>query len=181
VPARRFILGGPGELRYERVVEGEVADGDFPILVEEIRRSLKNVGQVSQLGHSFSWVAGRGAVASNRDLEVAVSVRGGRTRIVVQEHLGALMGGVFGGIGGGMGGGGMGPILGIGIGALNMPATALLFILPLWLGTTFATARSVYHYTTQRRARELERLVDRMAALVEELSDVAPRPKVIPI
>ena len=178
MPARRFILGGPSELRYERVVDGEVADGDFQILVEEIRRSLKNVGQVSQLGHSFSWVAGRGGVSSNRDLEVAVSVRGGRTRIIVQEHLGALMGGVFGGIGGGMGGGGMGPILGIGIGALHMPPVALLFILPLWLGTTFATARTVYHYSTQRRARELERLVDRMAALVEELRDAVPRPKV---
>jgi serine/threonine protein kinase len=174
--------GGPTQLRFERVVECEVSDGDFPMLVEEIRRGVRNVGQVSQLGHSFSWVAGRrGGDAGSRDLEVAVSVRGGRTRIVIQEHLGALIGSVFGGIGGGMGGGGMGPILGIGIGALSASATVLVVLIPLWLGTTYAIARTAYHYSTQKRARELERLIDRLAALAEELGDPAARPKVIPM
>jgi hypothetical protein len=118
------------------------------------------MGQVSQLGHSFSWVAGRrGNDGGNRDLEVAVSVRGGKTRIVVVEHLGGLIGTVFGGIGGGMGGGGMGPILGIGIGALSVSATVLVVLIPLWLGTTYAIARTAYHYSTKRRAHELERLL----------------------
>src|SRR5258708_10196877 len=66
---------------------------------------------VSQLGRSFSWSSSRGH-SSRGDVEVAVSVRGGRTRIAVQESLGPLAGAVFGGIGGGMGGGGLRPIIG---------------------------------------------------------------------
>jgi hypothetical protein len=186
VPAAESVhnrwIGGPTELRFERVVEGEVADGDFPVMVEEIRRSIRNVGQVSQLGHSFSWAAGRrGGDSGGRDLEVAVSVRGGRTRIVVVEHLGPLIGGVFGGIGGGLGGGGMGPVLGIGIGALNAPAVIFAVLIPLWLGTTYAIARTAFHYSSQKRARELGRLVDRLADLAAELGDASPRPKVLPM
>src|SRR5207245_4665237 len=90
---------------FERVVEGEVPDSEWLGLVDEIRRVMNNVGQVSQFGRSFSWVAARRG-ASQRDLEVAVSVRGGQTRITIRENLASLMGAVFGGIGGGMGGGG---------------------------------------------------------------------------
>ncbi len=181
LPPNRWI-GGPTQLRFERVVDCVVADADFPMLVEEIRRSVRNVGQVSQLGHSFSWVAGRrGSDGGGRDLEVAVSVRGGKTRIVVVEHLAGLIGAVFGGIGGGMGGGGMGPILGIGIGALSVSATVLVVLIPLWLGTTYAIARTAYHYSSQRRARELERLVDRLAELAATLSDPMPHQKVFPM
>jgi phosphopantetheine adenylyltransferase len=50
----------------------------------------------------------------------------------------------------------------------------LALILPLWLATVFATARTAYHYSTQKRVRELTSLADRLAALVEEL--VSDRP-----
>jgi len=133
---------------------------------------LRNVGQVSQFGRSFSWVATRRGSAQ-RDLEVAVSVRGGRTRITIQENLGALIGGIFGGIGGGMGGGAMGPILVTVVGALHIPA-ALAVVIPLWMATVFATARTAYHYSTQKRVRELTGVADRLAALVAEL--VSERP-----
>src|SRR5947199_70450 len=100
---RNRWVGGPTTLLFERVVEGEVPDSEWLGLVDEIRRVMNNVGQVSQFGRSFSWVAARRG-ASQRDLEVAVSVRGGQTRITVRENLASLMGAVFGGIGGGMGG-----------------------------------------------------------------------------
>ena len=180
-PPHNPWLGGPTELRFERIVEGEVADRDFPMLVEEIRRSQKNVGHVSQLGHTFSWVADRRHGDSpGRDLEVAVTVRGGRTRIEVVDHLGPLMGQIFGGIGGGMGGGGMGPVVGITVGALNAPL-ALIPLIPLWLIITFATARSAYHYSTRKRARELRRLADRLAELAESLCDPTQAQKVFPM
>jgi hypothetical protein len=171
-PKRNRWLGGPTSLTFERVVEGELPDTEWQVLVDEIRRSLRNVGQVSQFGRSFSWVATRRGSAQ-RDLEVSVSVRGGRTRITIQENLGALIGGIFGGIGGGMGGGAMGPILVTVVGALNIPS-ALALILPLWLATVFATARTAYHYSTQKRVRELTGVADRLAALVAEL--VSERP-----
>jgi len=67
-----------------------------------------------------------------------------------------------------MGGGGMGMISGIVGGALHQPAR-LPLIVPVWLLVTYATARTTYHSTAQRRARELELLADRIAALAGEL------------
>jgi len=108
-----------------------------------------------------------------RDLEVAVSVRGGRTRITVRENLGPLIGAVYGGIGGGMGGGGFGPIMGIFAGAFHVSGATLGLIIPVWLAVTFATARTVFRRSTGRRAKEVANLAERLAALAREL---VPRP-----
>ncbi|OLC03425.1 MAG: hypothetical protein AUH45_05925 [Gemmatimonadetes bacterium 13_1_40CM_69_22] len=161
-------LGGPTTLRFERVVEGELPDTEWPMMVDEIRRMLTNVGQVSQFGRSFSWVATRRG-ASQRDLEIVVSVRGGATRITIHENLASLIGAIYGGIGGGMGGGGMGPIIGVFAGALHVTGAVIAAVVPLWLLTTFATARTVFYYSTRRRVRELERLADGLASLAREL------------
>jgi len=160
-------VGGPTTIVIERVLDGELPDTEYSVLVDETRRLLKNVGQVSQLGRSFSWVASPGA--TRRSLELVVSVRSGRTRITVQENLAPLIGAMFGGIGGGMGGGGMGPIIGILVGALHFPGVAMAAIIPLWLGTTYVTARTAYHFSAKRRAQQMERLADRLAALAREL------------
>jgi hypothetical protein len=107
-------------------------------------------------------------------LEVAVSVRGGRTRITIHENLGPLIGAMHGGIGGGMGGGGMGPIIAV-VAALHVfPPISLVFVVPLWLATTFVTARTFYHRSTARREQELARLADRLLATVRELAPERP-------
>ena len=167
-------LGGPTTVVLERLVEGELPETEYAVIVDETRRLLKNVGQVSQLGRSFSWVAAGGP--SRRNLEIAVSVRAGRTRIRIQESLAPLIGQVYGGIGGGMGGGGMGPIMGILFGVLHFPGTAAAAIVPLWLLTTFATARTTFRFVTRRRLRELERLADRLADLARDLIPTARAP-----
>src|SRR5256885_46196 len=143
-PRSNRWLGGPTTLLFERVVEGEVPDSEWLGMVDEIRRALKNVGQVSQFGRSFSRVAARRG-ASQRDLEVAVSVRGGQTRITIRENLASLMGG-----------GGVWPVIGIAIGLFHLPPGAIGAIIPLWLGTTYVTARTAYHASTKRRARAPE-------------------------
>jgi serine/threonine protein kinase len=167
---RNVVIGGPTRLLIERVVEGEVPEGEFPVMVEEIRRWLNRPGQVSQIGRTFSWTSAGGA-GSTRNTEVSVSVRGGRTHISMREGLGNLIGGIFGGIGGGMGGGGIGPVLGIftGLGA----GTAVIAAVPFWLALTYAVARTSYFYAVRRRQRELDGLADRLAALAQEL---VPRP-----
>ncbi len=170
---QRWWLGGPTRLSFERVVVGEVPESEYQVMVDEMRRVLKNVGQVSQLGRSFTWTAARGA-ASQRGLEVAVSVRGGRTRITVQESLAPLLGAMYGGIGGGMGGGGLGPLLGVVTGALHFSGGIVLAVIPLWLGTTFLTARGFFHRTATRRERELATLADRLAELAAELAPARP-------
>ena len=167
---RNIVIGGPTRLLIERVVEGEVPEGEFPLMVEEIRRWLNRPGQVSQIGRTFSWTAS-GAAGSTRNTEVAVSVRGGRTYISLREGLGNLIGGIFGGIGGGMGGGGLGPIIGIFSGFST--AAGVMAIVPFWLATVYAVARTSYHYAVRRRQRELDGLADRLASLAQSL---VPRP-----
>jgi hypothetical protein len=164
------VLGAPSRLIFEREIDGEVPDAEFPVLVEEIRRILQQVGQVSQLGRTFSWTVTSTMGARRRDVEVSVSVRGGKTRIMVRENLGPLIGAVFGGIGGGMGGGGMGPIIGITVGALGLPPAAIAGIIPLWLATTYGIARTAYRSSVRKREEEFGYLVDRLAALAEELA-----------
>src|SRR6267143_7188792 len=137
-----------------------------------IRSSPTSAWQVSQLGRAFSWVASPGA--SQRKLEIVVSVRGGRTRITIQESLGPLIGAIFGGFGGGMGGGGVWPVIAIFLGAFHLPASSIAAIIPLWLTTTYATARTAYHRSSGRRARELEAVADRLAALARELAPTRP-------
>jgi serine/threonine protein kinase len=169
-PGVRRLIGGPTRLLFERVVPVEVPDEEFPTMVEEIRRVLQNVGHVSQLGRSFTWTSA--VTSTRRSLEVAVSVRGGQTRIIVQESLANLIGGIFGGIGGGMGGGGMGPIMGT-FSSLHVSPLGLVAVVPLWLATTFTVARTVYRRSSRRRALELEQVADRLAELARAL---VPRP-----
>jgi hypothetical protein len=159
-------IGGPTRLLIERVVEGEVPEAEFPVMVEEIRRWLNRPGQVSQIGRTFSWTSAGGA-GSTRNTEVSVVVRGGQTRISMREGLGNLIGGIFGGIGGGMGGGGMGPIIGLFAGFGT--AVGVMVVVPFWLATTYAVARTSYYYAVRRRQRELDSLADRLAALAQEL------------
>ena len=169
-------ISGPTRLVFERVLDGELPDTEYETVVDEIRQILQDAGQVSQFGRSFTWTTLRGSPNSGvrRNLEITVSIRGGRTRITVQENLANLIGGVFGGIGGGMGGGGMGPILGILGGALHLGPVVVVFV-PVWLGVTYATARYVYRRTTRKKATELEALVNRLSELVTELVEVPHR------
>ncbi|OLC40328.1 MAG: hypothetical protein AUH75_07820 [Gemmatimonadetes bacterium 13_1_40CM_4_65_7] len=84
-------------------------------------------------------------------------------RITIQESLNQLIGAVFGGIG---------PIIGMGVGAFHLVGPAVVAIIPAWLGLTCLTARTVYGRITKKRARELEDLANRLAALAGELVDV---------
>ena len=171
-PASNPWVGAPTRMVYERVVAGELANADFPVLVDEIRRRTGSVGQVGTLGRSLSWTVAQGMNNTRRDLEVVVDVRRGRTRITIQENLGRLIGVVFGPIGGGMGGGGFGIIFS----ALMAAHLQILvpIVIPAWLLATYGTARKVYKENVTRHARELEGLADSLAALTTEL--IAERP-----
>ena len=170
-------ISGPTRLLFERVVDGELPDTEYETVVDEIRQVLQDSGQVSQFGRSFTWsVVRAGSNSVRRNLEITVSIRGGRTRITVQENLANVIGGVFGGIGGGMGGGGMGPMLGI-LGGVFHLGPAVIAVVPIWLSITYATARYVYRRMTRKRAADLENIANRLAALIQGLVEVPYRLK----
>ena len=173
-PRNNFWAGGPTRALFERVVNGELDERDYSEMVDEIRRCMKEVGQVSQLGRSFSWVLNKGQ-SGLRNVEVVISIRPGKTRILVQENFNNLLGAVYGGIGGGMGGGGLGPLMGIMFGALGMPGITAAFIVPAWLTIVGATARTSYHYAVKRREKSLGELADRLANLAQDLIGEQPK------
>jgi hypothetical protein len=161
------VIGGPTRLVVERVVTGEVPDAEFPVLVDEIRRTLGDVGLVSALGRTMTWTTAR--AAGGRNLQISVSVRAGRTRVLVLDRLGDLQGGLFGGVMGGLGGGGMGPIIAVAVEALKVPHV-LFAAIPLWLLTVFAGTRSLYYHIVSGRKRKLDALADRLATLARDLA-----------
>lgn len=167
-PKRNFIIGGPTRVVFERIVDGELDERDYSEMVDEIRRQIKEVGQVSQLGRSFTWTLNKGS-SGTRNVEIVISVRTGKTRILVQENLNNLIGAVFGGIGGGVGGGGMAPLMGVLFGGLHLPGVAAAFFVPAWLATVFSIARTSYHYAAKRREKALGRAADTLAELARAL------------
>jgi hypothetical protein len=173
-PKDNVWAGGPTRALFERVVDGELDERDYSEMVDDIRRYMKEVGQVSQLGRSFSWVLNKGQ-SGLRNVEVVVSIRPGKTRILVQENFNNLLGAVYGGVGGGVGGGGLGPMMGIMFGALGLPGIAAAFVVPAWLVVTVLTARTSYHYAVKRREKSLRELADRLATLAQDLIGEQPK------
>ena len=171
-PKHNIFIGGPTRILFERIVDGELDERDYSELVDEIRRCMKEVGQVSQLGSSFTWTLNKN---TSRNVEIVVSVRPGKTRILVQENLNNLIGAIYGGIGGGMGGGGLGPMMGVMFGALGLPGAAAAFFVPAWLTIVYTTARTSYYYAVKRREKKLSGVADRLAQLAEELIGQEPK------
>jgi serine/threonine protein kinase len=165
------ILGAPSAIAFERTVEGELAESMFPDVVDEIRRIMQHVGQVSQLGRSFTWIMAR-TVGRQRDVEVSVTARGGITRITIRENLAPSIGAIFGGIGGGLGGGMLGPMIGLTIeGAATTPFA--IAIIPAWLLAVYATARTVFKRKATRKREEFEHLADRLEEVVREMIEAS--------
>jgi serine/threonine protein kinase len=165
-PKRNGFIGGPTRLLVQRVIPGELRESDFPRLVDEIRRAFQNVGYVSQLGRSMTWSMSRGS-AGRRDVDVAIIVGDGNTRVVVEEGLAQMIGGIFGGLGGGLGGGGIGPVVGT-VMALHAPV-ALPIVLPIWFIGVFGLARTSFQRLARRRERALEQAADRLATTAAHL------------
>jgi serine/threonine protein kinase len=169
-----WIAGAPTSLRFERVIDGEVSDREYALMVDDIRTTLGEVGNVSTLGQTLAWSTSPSAQGVGRKVQVIVTPRGGRTRIVVEEHLGQLAGGLFGGIMGGVGGGGGGAALGIGMGALQAPVAALVTTGLIVLGS-YGLARTIYRRTARQRERQLRELVERLATQVAQTIGGAAR------
>ncbi len=163
----RRIVGAPRRILIERVVDGEVPEPEFPVLVEEINRTLGLPGTATPLGRTVIWTSARSGLGGGREIQISIGVRAGRTRISVGENLLNDERGLFMGFTGGTGvllaaaGSGV-------LGAMGVPQLIPLFA-PTWIGGVLMVARRLYRRTYRARSRELERLADRLAALTQQL------------
>jgi hypothetical protein len=75
----------PDLLQVDRVV-GHIAESAYEDVVSEIQRTLGVVGLAGTLGRALSWSSGAGS-GRTRDVRVAITPEGDRTRIHIEEHL----------------------------------------------------------------------------------------------
>jgi len=170
---RNPFVGTSTRIEYEVIVDGEMPESDFDLIVDHIRRATGENGQVAAVGRSFSWQT----LPERRDIHVSVLSRNGKTTIRVSENLKRLTGALFGGIVGGFGGGSAGIWIGIAAKTHNIPLG-----LALWAGaatSAYLTARSIFGMSADKRAEELHGLAETIAAQARE-SIATARPRAGP-
>jgi tRNA A-37 threonylcarbamoyl transferase component Bud32 len=150
----------------DRVIAGEISPDDFPELVEAIREVMGRAGQVSQIGRTLEWTEVERFSPTDRNVRVTITLQGGRTRVLIREDLGPLVGMAYGGLMGGLGVVGM---LLITAAAKALGEPGALIAVPLWFATMFVAARITVSASTQERRRQLARLAERLDALVRRL------------
>ena len=165
------LTGAPTRLQFERIIDGEVPDSEYGMLVEEIRRTFGMSGVITTLGRTLSWTS---AVrpAERRNVSVSIIPRNGVTTIRIDEPLGGVTTAVFGGLVGAGGGGGALLTLGLVMGATGLISVAAPFAVSVAC-VGYLGARAVFHTVVNRRIRELRLLLDRLSAFA---SAVAKRP-----
>jgi len=161
-PGRNSILGSATQIQFELVIDGEMPEDDFDLLIDVIRTELAEGGAPGAVGRSFTWQSHPG----KRSTQVSVFPRSGRTTIRVSESLRSVAGAAFGGLMAGVGGASMGIWGGVGaaVGSLGFAAV-------MWTGTVavaYITARGIFGSVRARRERVLRKLVERLGATVQE-------------
>jgi hypothetical protein len=162
--------GAPMSIQYEVQVPGEVPDSDLYVLVETIRQRMGEPGHVGTIGKSLSWSSSN----KNRQLQISIIARHGKTTIRMDERLGQLAGALYGGIVGGGGGGSSGLTFGVGLGAMHSVALAF----GVWGGVvagTYVLARTIFKSRVRARRETLSALAHELANQVRDLTRVLPR------
>ena len=160
------FLGTSPTISIERVIQGEIAEDVFEILVPEIQRvDTGGQGVPSLFGRTLTW---RSNTPSNtRSLQLTVSSRDGETQIRIEEQLHGFAGGLFGGL---VGGGGAGIGIGVGVG-VGVDVGSVLFSVAFPLGVIggcYLLARSIFGATVSRRQRTLHGLMERLTEIVQK-------------
>jgi hypothetical protein len=161
------LLGSATRLVIERTAEREFAESDTLALIEAIRSTIGNLGQVSRLGRELTWQTSHYAGSMGRLVFVTLHAGDGVTRIRIDENVRHLAGGYFGGIVGGLGGGGMGAAIGIGLGVFHSGVAVAALVVSL-LGGSYGLARTLFGTMVRKRSAELNELADRLVSLIEE-------------
>lgn len=161
-----WFFGAPMSVKLERVIEGEVPESEYLVLLDEIRTAIGYVGQTSTLGKSLAWRSG-GAPNQGRMVSVTFTPRAGITRIWIEERIGGMAGGLFGGIIGGGGGGGTFPWVALGVNVIGSPIAGAV-LGAMWLGGMYGLARTIFTSQAEKKRRELEELMERLASYASE-------------
>ena len=157
------LFAAPFKLYEEVDLEGEVATEDYDIMVDIIRRTLGDDGNVGTFGKTLTWTS-RAQSKKGRNVFVTLVPRGGRTKIRVEERLGSLAGGLYGGIVGGTSS--LGALAFVQVMGATHSILASAAATAGVLLSTFSVARTILGSVKGGRAKQLARLRDELAAEV---------------
>ena len=168
------LIGSPTRIVVEVVVEGEMPERDYDLVLDVIRREVGEVGQIGSVGRTFSWSVSN----QSRKLQISVMPRGGKTTVRIDEQLGHLTGGIFGGMMGGIGGGVGGGVMG----SIANSAPGPLVGLAAWLGvvaSAYVAARFTFGRVSKGRQKKLleiaKQLGDQIADSLASSEPTDPR------
>ncbi|MFC1640117.1 protein kinase, partial [Gemmatimonadota bacterium] len=167
---RGGILGVSPKLEIERFVDCEISATDYAVLLEEIRVSLGEIGDINEtLGNALSWSSPR--QGTSRKAQVLVSPKGGQTRIRIADNEGGPSGIVMAPItvGSLVLIGVTGAILAEGLGLPDI--TALIGAVTVsgsFFASTYWAARRSMKREMTKRLNVISGLMDRLAKHVRE-------------
>ncbi len=165
------IFGVRGELLLERFVDAEVAASDYADLLEEIRVTLGEVGEINEtLGTALSWSSS--PKGTGRKAQILVSPKDGQTRLRIQDvegtpaaiamvpvtAFGLAIVGITGAILSNLG-------LSTGITTAAAIATALTFF-----GSSYGLLRRSFNRQMKHRSEKITELMERLVALAKRES-----------
>jgi len=166
---RGGILGLRPQLEFERFVDCEISEAAYADLLEEIRVSLGEVGQINEtLGTALSWSSSPKSV--RRKAQILVSPKGGRTRVRILDQEGTpsavvmipitLFSLISIGITGAI-------VDGLGATTLATVIAALTASGSIFSGAYWAARRS-FKREMRQRSEKLTALMDRLIELVKQ-------------
>ena len=154
------VAGAPMRLELMRTFDGTFPADKFEDLIESIREITRDRGRTELMRSSVAWWASSSDRSTGPFTSITVSIKDGRTNLIVTDRLGQLAGALYGGIGGGVGGGAiMLPILA----SMAMPVAIPVIVLD-WFGGIYAGTRALFKRSARKRAENLQRVFDAVAA-----------------
>ena len=154
-------------LTAERAVDGEISEAAYPEVVDVIQDEFDLVGHVSTVGRTLTWSPARQGTES-RQIVVTVRPRDGVTDLHVEEQIEMAGWRIFA-----PGwGAGAGALFGLAVAAmLGMQEEAILVLaLPSAIFGAVATVKGMINTKAQNASPQLQRVLDRLTALVHRRS-----------
>ena len=172
-PVLTPLFAAPFRLSAEADVEGEMSPEDYDIVVDIIRRTLGDDGNVGTFSKTLTWTS-RAQAKKGRNVFVTLVPRNGRTKIRVEERLGSLAGGLYGGIVGGTSS--LSVLAFVQVMSATHSLVASAAATAAVLLSTFSVARTILGSVKGSRAKQLANLRDELAAEVRaSIAARAPR------
>jgi hypothetical protein len=170
LPAERHdnqAAGAPTRWHYRASVPGEIAQGDLDQILQVIRGTLNEKGEVSEVWGRIEWSHAEvgstivGITARDGSTELDVSAVKSEEAIVL-HFLGVSFGGILGAA--------------VTAGALGVSGPAVLGLVALFGGVSYGATRLAWKARSAWWERRLQRLVERLAGVAHEVAQL-PAPE----